>query len=134
MHSEGILSGELKHGPLAMVDKAMPVIMIVTRDKTYKVCEGGVGCVWEWCVCVWVGVWGCEGVCVGVWVCVGVGGWGCLCVCGGVVCGRGGWGVFVGVCGEGGCVHLCVCWWDVGGCVACVCVGVCVGVCVCLCV
>jgi glucosamine--fructose-6-phosphate aminotransferase (isomerizing) len=36
MHSEGILSGELKHGPLAMVDKAMPVIMVVTKDKTYK--------------------------------------------------------------------------------------------------
>jgi glucosamine--fructose-6-phosphate aminotransferase (isomerizing) len=29
MHSEGILSGELKHGPLAMVDENMPVIMIV---------------------------------------------------------------------------------------------------------
>ena len=37
MHSEGILSGELKHGPLAMVDKAMPVIMIIMKDKTYMV-------------------------------------------------------------------------------------------------
>ncbi|XP_013794545.1 glutamine--fructose-6-phosphate aminotransferase [isomerizing] 2-like isoform X2 [Limulus polyphemus] len=38
MHSEGIISGELKHGPLALVDKAMPVIMIVTRDPVYPKC------------------------------------------------------------------------------------------------
>lgn len=37
MHSEGILAGELKHGPLALVDKAMPVMMVVTRDKVYQV-------------------------------------------------------------------------------------------------
>lgn len=37
MHSEGILAGELKHGPLALVDKAMPVMMVVTRDKVYPV-------------------------------------------------------------------------------------------------
>ena len=37
MHSEGILAGELKHGPLALVDKAMPVIMIATRDPVYVV-------------------------------------------------------------------------------------------------
>ena len=38
MHSEGILAGELKHGPLALVDKQMPVIMIVTRDPVYSKC------------------------------------------------------------------------------------------------
>nr|CAD7400424.1 unnamed protein product [Timema cristinae] len=38
MHSEGLMSGELKHGPLALVDKAMPVIMIVTRDPVYVKC------------------------------------------------------------------------------------------------
>lgn len=38
MHSEGILAGELKHGPLALVDKAMPVMMIVTRDPVYPKC------------------------------------------------------------------------------------------------
>ena len=37
MHSEGILAGELKHGPLALVDKAMPVMMVVTRDPVYPV-------------------------------------------------------------------------------------------------
>ena len=33
----GIMSGELKHGPLALVDNEMPMIMIVTRDPTYQV-------------------------------------------------------------------------------------------------
>lgn len=31
-HSEGILAGELKHGPLALIDEKMPIIIIVTRD------------------------------------------------------------------------------------------------------
>jgi len=38
MHSEGILAGELKHGPLALVDRDMPVIMVVTRDPVYGKC------------------------------------------------------------------------------------------------
>jgi glucosamine--fructose-6-phosphate aminotransferase (isomerizing) len=37
MHSEGILAGELKHGPLALVDNNMPVIMIITRDPVHVV-------------------------------------------------------------------------------------------------
>lgn len=37
MHSEGILAGELKHGPLALVDKGMPIIMICTRDNVFVV-------------------------------------------------------------------------------------------------
>lgn len=37
MHSEGILAGELKHGPLALVDKSMPVILIMTKDSLYPV-------------------------------------------------------------------------------------------------
>lgn len=28
IHSEGILAGELKHGPLALVDDTMPIIMV----------------------------------------------------------------------------------------------------------
>lgn len=35
MHSEGILAGELKHGPLALVDESMPVILIMTKDSIY---------------------------------------------------------------------------------------------------
>lgn len=38
MHSEGILAGELKHGPLALVDDELPIIMIITRDKVYPKC------------------------------------------------------------------------------------------------
>uniref|UniRef100_A0A665VCS6 glutamine--fructose-6-phosphate transaminase (isomerizing) n=1 Tax=Echeneis naucrates TaxID=173247 RepID=A0A665VCS6_ECHNA len=39
MHSEGILAGELKHGPLALIDKNMPVIMIIMRDGCYTKCH-----------------------------------------------------------------------------------------------
>ncbi|RIB08372.1 isomerising glucosamine-fructose-6-phosphate aminotransferase [Gigaspora rosea] len=35
MHSEGILAGELKHGPLALIDSDMPVILIMTKDSLY---------------------------------------------------------------------------------------------------
>ncbi|ESK90236.1 glucosamine-fructose-6-phosphate aminotransferase [Moniliophthora roreri MCA 2997] len=35
MHSEGILAGELKHGPLALIDENMPVIIIMTKDSLY---------------------------------------------------------------------------------------------------
>ncbi|KAK6914419.1 SIS domain [Dillenia turbinata] len=28
MHSEGILAGEMKHGPLALVDKNLPILVI----------------------------------------------------------------------------------------------------------
>ena len=31
LHSEGILAGELKHGPLALVDDEMPMILVITR-------------------------------------------------------------------------------------------------------
>ncbi|XP_055334949.1 glutamine--fructose-6-phosphate aminotransferase [isomerizing] 2-like [Paramacrobiotus metropolitanus] len=42
MHSEGILAGELKHGPLALVDKGMPIVMVVTRDKVFSKCMNAV--------------------------------------------------------------------------------------------
>ncbi|KAJ1503695.1 glutamine--fructose-6-phosphate transaminase (isomerizing) [Coelomomyces lativittatus] len=35
MHSEGILAGELKHGPLALIDENMPVMLIMTKDSLY---------------------------------------------------------------------------------------------------
>lgn len=38
MHSEGIMAGELKHGPLALVDDSMPVMMIIMRDPVYSKC------------------------------------------------------------------------------------------------
>ena len=36
MHSEGILAGEMKHGPLALVDDTMPIIVIATPDSVYS--------------------------------------------------------------------------------------------------
>ena len=38
MHSEGIQAGELKHGPLALVDSTVPIIMIVMRDHVFTKC------------------------------------------------------------------------------------------------
>ncbi|KAF4621563.1 hypothetical protein D9613_012996 [Agrocybe pediades] len=35
MHSEGILAGEFKHGPLALVDENIPVIITMTQDSLY---------------------------------------------------------------------------------------------------
>ena len=32
MHSEGILAGELKHGPLALIDETMPAVVVATND------------------------------------------------------------------------------------------------------
>jgi len=39
MHSEGILSGELKHGPLALVDENMPCVLVILKDNTYAKCH-----------------------------------------------------------------------------------------------
>ncbi|XVE76762.1 hypothetical protein DITRI_Ditri13aG0007000 [Diplodiscus trichospermus] len=36
MHSEGILAGEMKHGPLALVDENLPIIVIATRDACFS--------------------------------------------------------------------------------------------------
>jgi glucosamine--fructose-6-phosphate aminotransferase (isomerizing) len=42
MHSEGIQSGELKHGPLALVDSTVPIILILMRDGVYNKCMNAV--------------------------------------------------------------------------------------------
>ena len=34
MHSEGLNAGEMKHGPLALVDETLPIIVVATRDTT----------------------------------------------------------------------------------------------------
>ncbi|CAM0874372.1 unnamed protein product [Alopecurus aequalis] len=36
MHSEGMLAGEMKHGPLALVDENLPIIVIATRDTCFS--------------------------------------------------------------------------------------------------
>jgi glucosamine--fructose-6-phosphate aminotransferase (isomerizing) len=35
IHAEGYAAGELKHGPIALVDENMPVIVIAPRDDLY---------------------------------------------------------------------------------------------------
>ncbi|HLB49442.1 MAG TPA: glutamine--fructose-6-phosphate transaminase (isomerizing), partial [Anaerolineales bacterium] len=36
IHAEGYPAGEMKHGPIALVDKDMPVLVIATRDRWYE--------------------------------------------------------------------------------------------------
>jgi glucosamine--fructose-6-phosphate aminotransferase (isomerizing) len=35
IHAEGYPGGEMKHGPIALIDEAMPVVALVPRDATY---------------------------------------------------------------------------------------------------
>lgn len=35
IHAEGYPAGEMKHGPIALIDERMPVVAIVTRDSLY---------------------------------------------------------------------------------------------------
>jgi glucosamine--fructose-6-phosphate aminotransferase (isomerizing) len=37
IHAEGILAGELKHGPLALIDENMPILLIMNKDRHYAV-------------------------------------------------------------------------------------------------
>lgn len=36
IHAEGYPAGEMKHGPIALIDKDMPVVVIATRDPWYE--------------------------------------------------------------------------------------------------
>ncbi len=36
IHAEGYPAAEMKHGPIALIDEDMPVIIIATRDSTYS--------------------------------------------------------------------------------------------------
>ena len=35
LHCEAVMSGELKHGVLALVEETLPIIMILTRDDIF---------------------------------------------------------------------------------------------------
>jgi glucosamine--fructose-6-phosphate aminotransferase (isomerizing) len=35
IHAEGYAGGEMKHGPIALIDEAMPVVALMPRDATY---------------------------------------------------------------------------------------------------
>ena len=36
IHAEGYAAGEMKHGPIALVDKDMPVVVLAPRDRLYE--------------------------------------------------------------------------------------------------
>src|SRR5262245_23837206 len=36
IHAEGYAAGEMKHGPIALIDENMPVVALVPRDGTYE--------------------------------------------------------------------------------------------------
>ena len=36
IHAEGYLAAEMKHGPIALIDQEMPVVVIATHDGTYE--------------------------------------------------------------------------------------------------
>ena len=36
IHAEGYAAGEMKHGPIALIDKDMPVVVLAPRDRLYE--------------------------------------------------------------------------------------------------
>src|SRR5205085_3404369 len=36
IHAEGYAAGELKHGPIALIDESMPVIVIAPHDRVFE--------------------------------------------------------------------------------------------------
>ncbi|MEK7778027.1 MAG: glutamine--fructose-6-phosphate transaminase (isomerizing) [Chloroflexota bacterium] len=42
IHAEGYAAGEMKHGPIALIDKNMPVVVIAPRDHLYDKMRGNV--------------------------------------------------------------------------------------------
>ncbi len=36
IHAEGYPAGEMKHGPIALIDRDMPVVVLATRDRWYE--------------------------------------------------------------------------------------------------
>ena len=41
-HAEGYAAGEMKHGPIALIDENMPVVVVMPRDGTYEKTLGNV--------------------------------------------------------------------------------------------
>jgi glutamine---fructose-6-phosphate transaminase (isomerizing) len=42
IHAEGYPAAEMKHGPIALIDEKMPIIMIAPKDKTYAKVMGNI--------------------------------------------------------------------------------------------
>ena len=36
IHAEGYPAAEMKHGPIALIDENMPVVVVATKDDTYE--------------------------------------------------------------------------------------------------
>jgi glucosamine--fructose-6-phosphate aminotransferase (isomerizing) len=36
IHAEGYAAGEMKHGPIALIDKSMPIVAIVIKGRIYE--------------------------------------------------------------------------------------------------
>ena len=48
IHSEGINAGEMKHGPLALVDENLPIVVIATMDNMHRrVLASGTHVLWS---------------------------------------------------------------------------------------
>jgi glutamine---fructose-6-phosphate transaminase (isomerizing) len=41
-HAEGYAAGEMKHGPIALIDSSLPVVVLCPRDSTYEKTLGNV--------------------------------------------------------------------------------------------
>ena len=36
IHAEGYAAGEMKHGPIALIDEALPVVVLATKEPAYE--------------------------------------------------------------------------------------------------
>ncbi len=42
IHAEGYPAGEMKHGPIALIDEKMPTVVVAPRDRTYEKVMGNI--------------------------------------------------------------------------------------------
>jgi glucosamine--fructose-6-phosphate aminotransferase (isomerizing) len=42
IHAEGYPAGEMKHGPIALIDEEMPVVVLISKGKTYEKVMGNI--------------------------------------------------------------------------------------------
>jgi glucosamine--fructose-6-phosphate aminotransferase (isomerizing) len=42
IHAEGYPAGEMKHGPIALIDEQMPVVAIATHDHVFEKMQGNI--------------------------------------------------------------------------------------------
>jgi glucosamine--fructose-6-phosphate aminotransferase (isomerizing) len=42
IHAEGYTAGEMKHGPIALVDSEMPVVVLAPQDRVYRKTMGNI--------------------------------------------------------------------------------------------